>query len=523
MLSLFLPLAGLVDTQALPPEGSKLILDQEFDRSQPAPPSDSDVPVTRARTQESAKKSSKKKTRKKLPLTPTPIPEPPRMIETESHLSDVSVGTRLPYSTLGPSPFAAADVALSHKSNHVDAMTVASGGYMRLQAVPVNKALVPKEGRFTDYDKQALSENSIYFSQYADVVITPWKSANAAVAAFAGASGWGMLQGLDEFGNQALLDANLGVMGAVKLGQGKHLTVGAQAEGIMGSADMYRNYQENSMPNSSLYLQGLHADAEFSAREKNGTGFKLWAECVLRPKQYDHCQMGSAMDIKDVSLGMAGRMQWTRGAWFANEKGVSANLDYAATPGLNFGVRGHYLERTTDRGRGLGPNAALMLNLSGTLDPGSNHTASVEKQALRYYGDEPDAQKARKLRSRYTNSKNIDDTLIASIDEALRDSDDLTSFSERLGVKDEAGIVAAAAYIAGSQMQWNYNDKEGQIMNADSSEEIYSRWRKSILTGQKDPMIRCLGAAQMASELVIKLSADLGLDMQAGPVTVVHT
>ncbi|MEK7287305.1 MAG: hypothetical protein AAB091_01925 [Elusimicrobiota bacterium] len=435
-------------------------------------------------------------------------------------------GSDLPFGTLLPSPYGTLSSKFKHQGKGIDVMTLVTGGYLYLNTEPSlpnvrTKVSGPAWLKGGKDDNGLVAEGLVAGSFYSDV-ISPWRvGGRAALAAFGGGGVFGMGNFSDAYTWQGMLDANAGVALAVKVADSEMLRYWVQGEAAMGQADSYRNITEKGVPNWAFFYEGISMGADYSRYLGPSQHIRAWSQVAAR-MPYTDFMIGAdyAKDAIVVSPSVMARV--SHSPWFANEQGGALKIGLRPLDKLGVDLTGSLAARSDIDGRALSENYSIQAGLSWT--PGDGVNIKTSRYLARQVYDTPDPKLIQALDKSY---ENIDQEFIDGFKEAVKASPDLPSFARNLNVASLRDILYAASLMTGFQDVVNYNSNEFSVPNAQSDDEIYGRWRAAYMDlladpeSRGDPMLVCIGSAQSASGLVMALSRKLGLDLQAGPVSVV--
>jgi hypothetical protein len=204
----------------------------------------------------------------------------------------------------------------------------------------------------------------------------------------------------------------------------------------------------------------------------------------------------------------------SRNPFFPDRRGVSARLGYETKSGVVMGAQvsgGHERyegEREWDK------DTSVLLTLSKELGARSRvRSAWSQPRGSEAVGDPVAA-------SRSLNASLPSALQRTTFRDVLAGAETLDEFvaAYPLGGGNEA--LAVLSVFTQSLDDLNYNHNQESRPNADSVEQIYARARDSIITSTVDPMLVCIGSAQLGAELVRRLSARSGLPLSATAVDV---
>ncbi|MBI4668767.1 MAG: hypothetical protein HY747_06215 [Elusimicrobia bacterium] len=421
-------------------------------------------------------------------------------------------GPAIPYATLKPSPYLTATVALGHDGEKLDALGAGSVSFMNVNS----EASLPwSDGTYSPSQSKSIGSGSFY----GDVIGTFQVSKNAALSVFGGANVWGSQLA----SNQVFGSANAGLAAAFKMSDKDTVHVWTQAEMTVEGADAFQNMKSKYLPNGAVYFEGVQGGLDYKHQIDPANSFKFWGEYSYKP-YYQSVDGGADYEFGPFSASLASHYQKAGNPWFVNEGGGAAQVEYKILPELAVSLTGSILGRSDFEGEELPVAYALAGGLAWT--PGKNKSGGkIGVSALDQEFENPDFETINAMAQQY---QNITPEFSAAFNEALGKSETFEDFIRNFPAGNEKAIIQAIAIITHSQNVLNYNHNEGEVLNLNNIDEIYRRWRQTYLQWDpnsddppQDPILRCLGAAQMASVLAVELGKKIGLDIKAGAVSVV--
>ncbi|MBI4668766.1 MAG: hypothetical protein HY747_06210 [Elusimicrobia bacterium] len=421
-------------------------------------------------------------------------------------------GPGIPYAVLQPSLYITGSVTAEHNGENLDAMAQVSGSYLYM--LTEQSILDPGQ---SDY---ASAEEELFVgSAYGDVIYAFRVSPDAAIASFAGASLWD--QGLAGPGGQWIYEGNAGIAGGLNVSESDTVHAWTQLQVNYLRTDSYQNQVPDHQHNHSMSFDGLESGVDYTHRFDSDSSLRLWAQYEYRDP-YQLIEGGADYTDGPFGASVAGHYQDTDSPWFANEFGAAARAGYQPFSWLGFDLTGFWLDRSDIDDRPLESRYGLTVGLSGTFDTdGSGY--DVDASVARQRSGTPNSQDI--LDGGY-HVYDVNNEFTQAFDQTVSDFEDFASFADNLPVNSVDDILQAGARMAAGIQSRNYNHNELpdnvlRIYNADDTEEIYDRWRQSYLTGEEDPTTVCIGAAQVVSQLVMRLGRRLGINIEAAPVDVV--
>lgn len=409
-----------------------------------------------------------------------------------------------PYPILKQSPFALGGVKMTY-SGPFEAMVTATVGGVNLRSQrllddPALQLATPA----TRHGGRDISQNQAVGSVYADVGKTfdaggGWKGA---LYAAVDAIGWNTSGA--KYGSDGLLEGNVGTSW-LKRGGGHELTLFADVAAEAAPKNGYRNdgrlaaapsarggveYAVNK--GSGRYLAGVEASTR---RADDG----------LRP--YLGIERGGLKGLLAVD------MRRGKDPFFPDETAVAVRAQARLAKDLTAGVTARYESKRYAMAPGPLNEGRVMADLTWT--PGESLVRVAKQQAVASRAEEYRASRQRELNAASVASPQSEDVraLIAA-------SPTLPDFLAAYRPGDSKGILTALSEFTSLFSRYNYNDNEGSPPNLDSVSEIYARTRGSYLSGQKDPTLVCLGAAQYAAALAEELGRRSGIPIAASATTV---
>lgn len=416
-------------------------------------------------------------------------------------------GPGIPLATLAASPYFGGSLSFRHAGKNWDALAMGTATSLTLRTHP---AL----GQDDSEAEPVLLTPAGVFSFYADSIGILRLSERAAVAIFGAADAWSMTAP----GSQSDREGNVGLAAAMNLSGRDRIRAWAQVEGVVHRADSFRNDKPNGLWNGGVFFDGVRAGADYTHRWTPEDRMRLWYEHYYGPL-YRSSEAGFQIDHRRVEAAAALKSQRSHSPWALDETGVAATLHVDVGRGIGVEAAASYMDRQDIEGHQLAPDVAVMGGLDWRHNAGRLRGNIRARRRLRRQGT-PALSPARFEAGREFFSS-IDRDLRDNFKIAVHASDNLSSFAQNLRVADAKQIVQAAALMTYSLNDLNYNFDEGDTINAGNAQDLYRRWRESYISGQEDPMMVCIGAAQVASELAVDLGARLGLNVEASSIKVV--
>lgn len=410
-----------------------------------------------------------------------------------------------PYATLRPSPYGEAGASL-RLSGAVEALVMGTAGYARLNSAraiadPQGLGASPASG---SAGRSEFSQDWLTGSVYADAGMVVRLSRRVAEAFFVA---------VDAFGYAAL-----GAMG----GLGHHGE--SLWEGNLGGLWMYKDRALEASWFAGLRLEGARQNSFNNDRFTASAGVAAGAEVALQEGRR-RVSGGVEASLRPSDVGVRPSLQVTRGPasalvaadlrkgldpFYPDSIGVGAEVTLAPVRGLAVTAGGRY--RRESYALAPAPIDDFTGYAVASLDFDRLATGwRGSLPALRPYDPAPAAA----LSSRVPG-----DGYEAVFAAALQEQPTYEGFVRRIPVRGTDDVLAAVSAFTASFGVYNYNTSEGSPENVDDIGQLYARGRASYLSGQSDPTLVCLGAAQFAAALARDLGLQAGIPIEASAVTV---
>lgn len=409
-----------------------------------------------------------------------------------------------PYPILKQSPFALGGVKMTY-SGPVEAMITATVGGVNLRSRrllddPALELATPA----ARHGGRDISQNQMVGSVYADVGKTFDVGGGWKAALYAAADGLGWSTPGAKYGSDGLLEGNVGTSWLRRSG-GHELTLFADVAAEAAPKNGYRNGgQLTAVPSarggveyavnkgSGRYLAGVEAETR---RADDG----------LRP--YLGVERG------DLKALLALDMRRGKDPFYPDSTAVAARVQAKVARDLTAGLSGRY--ETKSYAMAPGPLNDTRVTADLTWTPNDKLVVQSAKQWAARQKEEYSASRQREL-----NEASLASPQSTDVRALIAASPTLPDFLAAYRPGDSKGILTALSEFTSLFNRYNYNDNEGSPPNLDSIAEIYARTRGSYLSGQKDPTLVCLGAAQYAAALAEELGRRSGIPIAASATTV---
>lgn len=410
-----------------------------------------------------------------------------------------------PYPILKRSPYAMGGMKDTYSNGPVETAVILTLGAVNLNSQRLFDDPNGDLGSSANWNHdREVSQNQAVVSAYVDKGRTfqagAWKGAVfAAMDQFT----FMPMGGSGKHAGTAMTEANVGTV-LVKRDGPHEVSVFADAAFEAAQRKFYRNeFDYEAVPSGKA---GVEYAYQTSARRYLAglEGQTRRADSSVRPYV--------GIEKNGMAALLATEFRKSKDPFYPDEKALAASVRTQVTDSLRLDVTARYSSQQYSMAPG--PENSTRVTAELTWTPDAQLVVRSARSAAARQAREFDAYKQQELQAQAAASATQEDirALIAA-------SPTLGDFYKAYKPNGSLGVLAATAEFTRLFSQYNYNENEGSPPNLQNVGDIYSRARQSYLSGNGDPTLVCLGAAQFAAAMAIELGRLNGIPIEATGVT----